>query len=61
MASTVVKMWAREHNIDLRDVKATGKKGRVLKSDIIYYLEDPKKYSNGIKSDSSKLKAKVLP
>lgn len=40
LASSTVKMWAREHKVDLNHVKGSGRKGRILKEDIIYFLED---------------------
>jgi pyruvate/2-oxoglutarate dehydrogenase complex dihydrolipoamide acyltransferase (E2) component len=36
-------MWARQHKIDLTDVTGTGKKGRILKEDIINHIENEQK------------------
>ena len=37
-------MIAKENDIDLRNVKPSGRKDRVTKEDIIMYMEDPVKY-----------------
>lgn len=47
LASSTVKMWAREHKVDLSHVKGSGRKGRVLKEDIIYFVEDREKAKSG--------------
>ena len=41
--SPVVMKLAREHNIDLEQVKGTGINGRVTKKDVLQYLEDGNK------------------
>jgi len=38
LASATVKMHAREHKINLKEVKGTGRKGRILKEDIIHFV-----------------------
>ena len=42
LASATVTFWARNHGIDLKDVKGTGRKGRILKDDIINFIENNK-------------------
>ena len=55
-------MWARQHKIDLNELKGTGKKGRILKDDIIYFLENRYSESNVQKIGSeTTIKAKILP
>lgn len=39
LAMPSVRKYAREHDVDLRDVKATGKHGHVTKADVDTYLE----------------------
>ena len=39
LASATVRMYAREHSIDLKTVPGTGRKGRVLKEDILGHIE----------------------
>lgn len=43
LASATVKMLARQHSINLLKVKGTGKKGRILKEDIIHFVENREK------------------
>jgi 2-oxoisovalerate dehydrogenase E2 component (dihydrolipoyl transacylase) len=38
LASSTVKMHARGHKINLKEVKGTGRKGRILKEDIIHFV-----------------------
>jgi 2-oxoisovalerate dehydrogenase E2 component (dihydrolipoyl transacylase) len=45
LTTPAVRRIARENNIDLRQVRATGPKGRVLKEDVLNYLSSPAKYS----------------
>ncbi|WP_404367273.1 dihydrolipoyllysine-residue acetyltransferase [Marinobacter sp.] len=42
-ASPAVRRIAREHELDLADLPGSGKDGRVLKSDVLEYLEHGKK------------------
>ena len=35
----IFRRMAAEYNLDLNDITATGKDGRVLKEDVIYYME----------------------
>jgi 2-oxoisovalerate dehydrogenase E2 component (dihydrolipoyl transacylase) len=39
LATPAVRRIAMEHNVDLRDVPASGKQGRVMKDDILAFLE----------------------
>src|SRR5204863_4867711 len=38
--SPVVRRIAAEHNLDLAEVKGTGRRGRVTKKDVLAYLEN---------------------
>lgn len=39
LASSTVKLLAKQNKINLQELKGTGKKGRVLKDDIVHFLE----------------------
>lgn len=43
LATPAVRRIAREHNVNLRLIKGTGKDGRVTKEDILTYLNQPTK------------------
>lgn len=47
LASPAVRRIAREQNFDLHDIKGTGKKGRILKQDVLTHLEKSTKESKG--------------
>ena len=40
-AAPAVRKIASDNSVDLRQVKGTGKNGRILKEDILGYLESP--------------------
>ncbi|EFC48345.1 dihydrolipoamide branched chain transacylase E2 [Naegleria gruberi] len=45
LTTPAVRRIARENNIDLTKVQATGRNGRVLKEDVLSYLENPTKHT----------------
>ena len=45
LTTPAVRRIARENNIDITKVQSTGRNGRVLKEDMLNYLQDPTKYS----------------
>ncbi|KAL9647928.1 hypothetical protein ABK040_008199 [Willaertia magna] len=46
-----VRRIARENKIDLRNVTPTGRNGRILKEDVLGYLENPTKKATEVKSE----------
>ena len=42
LATPATRALARQHNIDLSQVRATGKGGRITKEDILNFIENPK-------------------
>ena len=46
LATPAVRRMAAEHNLNLRDIPGTGKDGRVMKEDVIHFMEqlDAKKH-----------------
>lgn len=42
LATPATRALARQHNIDLSKVRATGKGGRITKEDILNFIENPK-------------------
>jgi 2-oxoisovalerate dehydrogenase E2 component (dihydrolipoyl transacylase) len=50
LATPAVRRISKEYNVDLSQVKASGKGGRVLKEDILQYLESKDKVENKIES-----------
>ena len=57
LASPAVRRIARENNIDLNLVTGSGKKGRVLKSDILSYQAEPQKLDSASAQTSTKPQA----
>ena len=53
LATPAVRRIAKENQINLAQVKATGVQGRILKEDILNYLENPKQFSSQNVSSSS--------
>ena len=53
LATPAVRRIAKENQINLAQVKATGVQGRILKEDILNYLENPKQFSSQKVSSSS--------
>ncbi|MGB9794944.1 dihydrolipoamide acetyltransferase family protein [Caldisericum exile] len=51
LASPAAKRLAREHNIDLTQIKGTGPSGRIVESDVLAFIESMKE----IKTTSKKL------
>lgn len=46
LAAPAVRKIANEHSIDLHQVKGTGKDGRILKEDVMNYMESRPKVSD---------------
>lgn len=51
LASPAVRRIAREHNVDLADLTGTGKKGRVLKADVLNALDGIQSLANASKPE----------
>jgi pyruvate dehydrogenase E2 component (dihydrolipoamide acetyltransferase) len=43
LASPVVRMFAKERNVDIERVRGSGRKGRILKEDVLALLEGKQK------------------
>lgn len=39
LSTPAVRAWAREHNVDIKKVRGSGKGGRILKEDIMAYIK----------------------
>jgi pyruvate/2-oxoglutarate dehydrogenase complex dihydrolipoamide acyltransferase (E2) component len=39
LASSTVRLLAKQNKINLQELKGTGRRGRVLKDDIVHFLE----------------------
>lgn len=61
LASPAVRRIAREHNIDLSDVSGSGKKGRILKSDVIALSKTQPENSGATSSQNNASNAQTAP
>ncbi|RPA95302.1 hypothetical protein L873DRAFT_1829859 [Choiromyces venosus 120613-1] len=59
LATPAVRRITREHDVDIMEIKGTGKDGRVLKEDVTRFVEARK--SGGHVSESSSLQSSTLP
>lgn len=56
LLSPAAKIYLIRHKLKAINIKATGKKGMLLKQDIVQYLKDPAKYTNeGVSQTGSTL------
>ena len=61
LASPAVRRIAREHNIDLSDVSGSGKKGRILKSDVIALSKTQPENSGATSSQNNASNTQTAP
>jgi len=61
LATPAVRRIANENNVDLRDVRGTGKDGRILKEDIIQFIEGGQQSSSAASSTTSTVDSGASP